>query len=127
MVKRRTSKRRAIDAVGLEAWSTFFVTGDDTFGELEPFGLTGNARLGSAEAQKAHRAHVDQERAQGHFAINHTTPEQCEQDEAIYKAASEAWWRLGEAFMDSWASRAPSSAPWALEEFGKPWETRRGR
>jgi hypothetical protein len=127
MAKRRTSKRRTTDAAELAAWADVFRCGYDYFGDLESRGLTGNARLGSAEAQKARRAYVEEERAAGRLAIRHTPPEECEQDAAIYNAASAAWRDLGEAFMASWTPRQADSTPWALEAFGRPWEAHRAR
>lgn len=127
MAKRRTSKRRTTDAAELAAWADVFRCGYDYFGDLESRGLTGNARLGSPEAQKAHRAYVEKERAAGHFAIRHSTPEDRAKDAAIYNAASEAWRDLGEAFMASWKPTSGDSAPWALEAFGRPWEARHAR
>lgn len=127
MAKRRTSKRRTTDAAELAAWADVFRCGYDYFGDLEPRGLTGNARLGSPEAQKARRAYVEGERAAGRLAIHHTPPEDCAKDAAAYNAASEAWRDLGEAFMASWTPGEADSTPWALEAFGRPWEARHAR
>lgn len=49
-------------------------------------------------------------------------------DRAARAAAPEAWSRLGETFMMTWEpDPRVREEPWALEEFGKPWEARRAR
>ena len=47
-------------------------------------------------------------------------------DREARAAAPEAWKRLGKAFLETWqpTRNAVRQVPWALEEFGKPWEKR---
>lgn len=39
---------------------------------------------------------------------------------SIWKAAPEAWQRLGAVFLASWQPTAARSTPWAQEQFGEP-------
>lgn len=47
-------------------------------------------------------------------------------DRAARVAAEEAWARLGEMFMATWELDHPTE-PWALQQWGKPWEKPRAR
>lgn len=97
-VKRRPGKRRIGDAAEVEAWSELFTCGYDYFGDLRPYGFHG-----AGDADREARA-----------------------------AAPEAWKRLGKVYLETvWANRNRSDGqrqmPWAVQEFGKPWEKAHAR
>lgn len=95
--KRRVSKRRSERrwADNPEAWEIVFQSGHDFFGEVQ-------AMTGLIEP---HRATMG--------------PERKAAEASWREAAQDAWHRFGPAFL---ATFAGENEPWALAQFGRPWE-----
>ena len=91
-VKRRADKRRIDD---LPVWSMLFLSGHDYFDDVQELtGLVEPVRIPMLADREPARA-------------------------AWREAAVEAWLRLGPTYLSTFEGDAQ---PWALVEFGKPWE-----
>lgn len=91
-VKRRAHKRRIDD---LPVWSMLFLSGYDYFDDVQDLtGLVEPVRIPMGDDREAARI-------------------------PWHAAALEAWERLGPDYLSTFEGDAE---PWALVEFGKPWE-----
>lgn len=97
-VKRRTNKRRSRGrwTDDPQAWEYVFQSGHDFFGEVQA--ITGLI--------EAHRVTMG--------------PERKAAEAAWREAARDAWHSLGPSFL---AAYQGDKDPWALTQFGRPWET----
>ena len=91
-VKRRVEKRRVSADAELAAWRETFTHGHDFFGDASDYtGLTEPVHVSLEDRPGAARKWRE--------------------------AASEAWQRVGPAFLAEWTNE---DQPWALQEFGEP-------
>ncbi len=116
-VKRRAAKRRVDE---LAAWRETFGSGYDDFDDLAGLGIEGSAAAGSPDGLKEMADRFAEAQRKGWRAIRAPSDETVAAHVAAYRAAREAWQRLGSEYM---ASRQPSdvrAVPWALDAFGEP-------